>query len=457
MPSVKPTLSFTVELEGYGYLTIENITVSGIGPGNPSISPLQPPPLNQSVLGNAPSATAPSPNASDLAASTMSRGWGLGWCMSVYRALHQITAGGAAPTNILFECPSLDDSDINWGVTASADATTDPLKLIVNPFGTSRTGRKFAVGDYVIWNDPQGITDPVSGSTFTNYEIDQIIALKGNAWTLKRAGPGAAGGKFAQFGTIKQSHGGIGGSPLVIYRLIDKLFTVPFSGAPQPVKLLWDNMTVAVVVGTVAGADPVTVSLLPLAGGIGKNPIYTPTHPGLRTLTGNEYVIPMSAPLTVGAIADFWLPVTGPESIRSAFGKLSLAAVGGISQIWVIYRTPDLATAGLIDILNFPAGAVTSYDLTSNRPEMRRQMPYHDGWPPVSGIGFDYPPNILPACPTALLPNGDLDPAFGAAATVNVNTPILFEEGGSISYVCTHAPTGGGTSPGQVDVVTVQT
>lgn len=440
-------LVFDVKVESYGSLTIDNLAITGLQPQSPGTAPgLPQPPLNQVVLGGGPTGAGPNLTTAQQQEACISNPWGL-WFVNLVNRINQATGQQGSTVNLTFECPSIDDSDVAFFGSGTIDATTDPVTFTAATMGTSIYGRALAVGDYILWDDPI----QVGGNSM--YEIDQVTAIAGLKITLQRSAKGMAGSAAAQFGTKKFGH-----SSRIFFPLLDKFFHAEWDGTPAPLELPWYNKTVAAVVATLPGLPtPTLVLLFPPAPGSG-NPVYTPTYPGLRTLVGNMYCIPMGAALTVGAIADFWLPVTGPESIRSVFGKLSVAGLGGISQIYVLYRTPDFSAAGLIDILNFAAGAVTSYDLTSNRPDQRRQMPYHDGWPPLAAIGLDYPPTLLPTAVSALLPNGDINPAYGAAPGISTGPgSVVFQEGGAISFVCTKAPTGGGTSPGQVDVVTVQT
>ena len=427
-------LQFDVELEAYGCLTIDNLAITGLqasgaAPGLPQ------PPLNQAMLGSPPTSTATPLDGSGQSAVCTSTPWGM-WFVQL---VNRVNSLGLGTVPILLECPSVDEDDLGWGGGGTIDATTDPVTFDVTIFGTSRYGRKFSVGDYILWDDPT-----TSGQNFV-YEIDQITAISGTKFTLAR---GSAGGQAAQFGSLKFAH-----STKVFFRLIDKFFTLNWNGVQTTFELGWYNKCVCAVVATMPGIKvPTLVNLFPLnSTAPGINLTTTPPCPGLRTLIGNEYAIGMSAPLSVGAIADNWLQITGPESIRSVFVSLATAPTGGPAQIIVIYRSPDKTAAGVIDILNVPPGAYGNYDLTLNRPDQRRQMPYHDGWPPTTGVGEDWPPNVLPGAPGALLASGNIDPSYTGATS---GSGILFEEGGWWSYICTLAGT---TIPGQVDAVTLQT
>jgi hypothetical protein len=486
-------LSFNVVLEDYGFLTIDDFIVTGLG-GNNSIQTVQPPPLNQPMLGTQPTSTAPPVTPPAAAAGTPSTGWGTGWFMSVYRAIHQLTAGGSASQTVSFECPSLDDADMNWGAYASIDGTTDPVTVTAQTFGASLYGRQFAVGDYVLWNDPKFI------SGVAVYEIDQITAVKflGPAtmqFTLKRAGLAPVGTTAvpgqAQFGSPMFAHSNVN-----FYRMIDALFVCNWNGAnnsPQTFKLPWANMTVAAVVATMANLAPVTQSLFPqmflqfatppppsppppfptvgsilsVAPIVPKatgnqtlqqaplNPQNTPPCPGLRTLRGNQYFNTQGEAMALGLAGDYWLPITGPESIRSVFGQLSVVSNTTGIQIAVLYKSADGTQCGLIDMLSWEVGEQYSYGelMGGNRPDQRRQMPYHNGWTPTNQGQLDYPPGILPSALGALDANGNIVSTWRGA--VDPSTPVPFLEGGWWSFVVIACPTA--TPLPQVEVIVLQT
>lgn len=447
------SLSFDVKVEAYGALTIDNLMLTGL-PSGASRS-LSNPPLTQAVLGNPPTGggvVTPQDQASGAQTNqpntpaqqqglTISRPYGL-WFLQVQNILNQLGAvNGVIP--ISFECPSLDDSDMDWGATATVDATSDPVQVTVETWGKSIYGRKFAVGDYIVWNDPKS-----SGNNFL-YEINKITAIAGNSFTLQRAPVGSSGGSSAQFGSMKFAHANKN-----FFRCIDKFFVVNWNGVTGTYELPWYNKCVLAVNATMTGLSaPVLVNLAPLnssAPNVGQTT--TPPCPGLRTLTGSEYGITLSGVLSVGAIADAWLPITGPESIRSAFGKLSIAPIGSPATVALIYRTPDGSAAGLIEMVTWAPGSYYSYDIGANRPDQRRQMPYHDGWTPTNQSGLDYPPTLLPQAINALLPSGELNPAY--TGTVNPAGLIPFLEGGWWSFICIAC---GSTTPGTVEVVALQT
>jgi hypothetical protein len=228
---------FAVRIGIPGSLTIEVQAVPAI---SSNAIPNLYPPLNQSVLvqdtGN--SATA-STSKLALAKSLISKAWGQGWANTVSQRLAAL--GGNSDYQLLtFECPSLDTTDMAWGATGSIDGVTDPVQVTAPLFGASIYGRQFAVGDYVLWNDPALVNGVYQ------YEIDQITAVKGSNFTLARQSAGSIGG--AKFGSVKAPH-----SNIQFLQLIDKTFDVLWAGEWQVYKFLWDNMIVSAVSATTIG------------------------------------------------------------------------------------------------------------------------------------------------------------------------------------------------------------
>ena len=172
-------------------------------------------------------------------ASIVSTPWGQGWATPMTQRL--IALGGNSRKQILtFECPSLDTTDMAWGARGSIDGTTDPAQVTATLFGTSIYGRKFAVGDYILWND----SSVVNG--VYQYEVDQITAVSGSIFTLARRDPNGGGG--ARFGSVKAAHANI-----QFFKLIDKTFDVLWQGEWQVFKFLWDDMIVAAVSANTVG------------------------------------------------------------------------------------------------------------------------------------------------------------------------------------------------------------
>ncbi len=211
------SLSFQVRIGIPGCLTIEVDAAQGIIQTQPFLNPQ----LNQPITDQ-----------------LISKAWGQGWATPMTKRL--IALGGNTKYQLLnFECPSLDLTDNAWGAQGSIDATSDPASIMAPIFGTSNFGRSFAVGDYILWDDPRIV------SGVYQYEIDQITAVSGSNFTLLRRGNNASG---AQFGSVKAAH-----TNIKFYRLIDKVFQVLWAGEWQVFKFEWDNMIVAAVSATTEG------------------------------------------------------------------------------------------------------------------------------------------------------------------------------------------------------------
>lgn len=212
-------------------------------------------PLSQALLGSGPTGTATG-DAAQPAAGFIANAWGKGWATPLTQ--RAIALGGNTKYQLLeLLCPSLDVTDMAWGMTGSIDATSDPASITAVPFGTgSIYGRTFQEGDYVLWDDPS-----VADGKY-QYEIDQIVTVRGNNFTFARnggtSGGGTAGG--AQFGSVKAAHAACN-----FYRLVGKVFTVLWAGEEQTFKFLWDNMIVAAISATTPGLDsPTVLNLFPV-------------------------------------------------------------------------------------------------------------------------------------------------------------------------------------------------
>ncbi len=223
-------LQFAVRIGIPGCLTIEiQALPSLINSKPPNLTPQ----LNAAVLGSAFGAIANTPD------QLFSKTWGQGFMTPVSQRL--IALGGNTSKQLLtFECPSLDTTDMAWGAQGSIDGTTDPAQVTAPLFGASIYGRTFAPGDYILWNDPSIV------NSVYQYEIDQIVSVKGSVFTLARRDPN--GGSGAQFGSVLAPHANI-----QFFKLIDKTFDVLWQGEWQVYQFLWANMIVAAVSANTVG------------------------------------------------------------------------------------------------------------------------------------------------------------------------------------------------------------
>jgi hypothetical protein len=411
------TLSFTVNRLGdYALLQLENVLLSsgaqtGGGGAAQQLAPLPPPPLNEDMVGTPSTATTPkvislsrlrtwfdeltrkmNQNASFVdalqpapldeliqsisagsqtasgvgqAGSTPRAAW-RGWFLQLVNRLNTLIpstgSNGNASAQVNFEAPSLDEMDIGWYALAGAIGVNDPVTISPTIISTSRYSRQFAVGDFVIWNDPK-----VAGNQY-GYEIMQITAMDGGQWTLARHSPGAAP-NVSWFGTPTVPHA----AGLKVYRLIDKQWnvTIPFAD-PQVLKLPWDNMDVIAVVGTPAGGNSVLINLTP-------TPPAVPT-PGFRTLSGSEYLVTMSGALTTGQVADYRVQISDWHSLRQLLGRLNTNPTGASpTVIALVYIAPNSQQAALVTTLTIAPHSRLTYQQVATGS----RFPFDIGaWPP---------------------------------------------------------------------------
>ena len=240
-------LSFTVRAGTPalpGTLTIDIAAIPQVIQSKP---PVIYPQLREPVLGQPPTATAPS-NLGDQG-QVMSRAWGQNWAVPVTNRLNAL--GGATNLQLLqFEAPSLDTTDMLWFATGSIDALADPVTITAPVTGTSIYGRDFAVGDYIIWDDPTLVNGRYQ------YEIDRITLVNGQVFTLSRSQTGQKVGAY--FGTVKAAHTGN------FYRMLDPTFNVLWDGSPQVFKFWWEQMIVSAVQAITVNANPALVNLIPV-------------------------------------------------------------------------------------------------------------------------------------------------------------------------------------------------
>ena len=335
-------------------------------------------------------------------------------------------------------------------VTNSGYGLVPPLSVAVTGGGGSDaavsadTGRQWAIGDFILWNDP---TIP-SGGNYYQYEIDQITDITFSSSTsasfkLARNPSGAPSGQ-AQYGSLLAAH-----TSKNFYRLINKgwILDIPESLGPQVVMLPWPNMTVAAVeIGQQGNNTPSLVNLAPLPylpGTSTPNPRVTPAYPGMRTMNGAAYcTLGISGNLSVGATSVARISAQAWESIRCVYAKVLTAPTGATSfngddnaavVIYVCYISPS-GTVGLIDTLVIDTGNFQSYP-TTNVPDAR-QMPYH-AYFPRSAPFYDWPPDWLPTCAGALTTGGLLQlgtpPALPNAPSGS--NSVQFSPDGAIDFI----------------------
>lgn len=360
--------------------------------------------------------------------------------------------------------PSLDETDPMW-VLAEIDGTSDPAEVTLHRADSfpGRFGSDFAVGDFILWNDPS--MNSVTHSP--NYEINQIIQIS-PMFMVKRRGDGAPDGE-AMFGSRKVAHS------RRIFKLIPRIFSqairqntfgtlapATVSGLPEKWEYAWANKCVAAVMSQPVGElGPGATQLVNCAQ---KNLVQNnePRCPGLRTQNGAAYHLGATGDLAVGTVADFRVTVQSWESIRCVYGMLKTKSTGAtdgvtikVHVVWIgqtpIFEHPDdpmdraQRPVYLIDTITFGESQSSFGTDPANAPAAR-QMPYHaDGWGSA-----DWPPNVLGLCADGLDEDGKLQ----LPISPNYASLAQFAPDGEIDFII---ETVGSTAPGTDLVITVQT
>ncbi len=245
-----PSLSFAVRAGVPALPGTLSIEIEAIPQFFQSKNPVIYPPLREPMLGQPNTQTAPPGRPQDVS-QLVSRAWGVNWATPVTNRLNAL--GGATNFQLLgFEAPSLDTTDMGWYATGSIDGITDPITITAPITGTSIYGRKFAVGDYIIWDDPA-----IVGNKY-QYEIDRITVVNGQVFSLSRSQQGQPAG-LSYFGAVRSAHSGV-----KFYRMLDPTFNVLWDGTKQVYQFLWGNMIVSAVQATTFGADLALVNLFPI-------------------------------------------------------------------------------------------------------------------------------------------------------------------------------------------------
>lgn len=474
--STTPQLVFQIRPEAYATLTLEAFQSLTPQASNAGIlltdPPIPQPVLDADQLGN------PS-DVAELLSTTRSARFSRPW-LQWFWLLKRFLSQSSVSNDLSILAPSVDETDDQWFGTGTIGASTDPVTfnatltgltrfgvqvnggtgytngdaltvassngqgrpakgtavvvagvivgftltvqgynlraplVVTGGTGTNATatlGRQWAVGDFILWNDPTIVSGAFS------YEIDQITGITAIddthfTCTLARHADGAATG-FAQYGSKLNAHASAN-----FYRLINKEFfsTLDVAAGPQLLRFLWDNMCVAALQISGAGAS----LLQNLAPPINATR-YTPPSPGLRTMSGAAYIsLRVDGQLVPGANTNKADAGQAWETVRAAYAKVDTAPVGASS-----YTGPNGTTdanaalivylcwvtlagvARLIDILVIDSGQFTSFAST-NAPD-GRQMPYLG----FSNKAVQWPPNMLPLCTSAFDANGNLTATMG--------------------------------------------
>lgn len=435
MAQTSAQLSLSVQKIGnYSYLTLEGLGLFGkqssAAPGFP------PPPLTTPMQGAAPSGSATSKSLQEQANLLATPVW-RNWFQQLWTRVNVTVPLGVSA---IIEAPSIDETDVDWyAMLTGPVGTSDPLTFQPNfsPF-QSRYGRKFAVGDYVLFNDFSSYIG-TDGVPSYGFEIAQITAISGGVWTLTRSNANttppsfvpSSGFSTACFGTPLIPHTPPSGGFIAIYRLIDKFWSVavPQINTPQVVKLPWDNMCVVAVLATVPGVTPV---LLPLTAALPG-----PAIPGFRTLSGAEYTLGAPGAVALGTTSILRLSVAGWHSIRNVFFEMDGAAPNGATAIALAYIRPDRQAAYLLGKYVIPTNARVGYavgqsNVTFPVIQQNTRFPAQATWPPHAN---------LPLMVNGLDGNGVLKNGF----TLDPTQPMTMQEDGELDFIVTANPSTPGT------------
>lgn len=356
--------------------------------------------------------------------------------------------------------PFVDETETSklWlASTGSIDGTSTAV-TISSPIGTHTGTNTFAVGDFVVFDDPaqDAVNNIVVGTDTTNirsYEVDQITALSTNtdgdvtSVTLQRKAEGTATAYFKSFMSAHE--------PLIkFYKAHLAYFAVPtditaISGTTM-VKDQAVDLPSACVVAVAAACDDngsigtwkqINASQLAYPFLPGENPA-----PGYRTCNGAEYLIPLTGLFSAGQSSPVRLWVGENASIRDVVANVTIAPTGttnifdGIlgpmsnvtTVVYVLYVEPlqENSTNGarrvaVLEQLAFRNGEFSSFNSTT-LPAGRR-IPYLLKWPtlqmPVVGTLNSLYDSNLGSFQIGILPlvaNGDY---------------IYYQEGGELDAI----------------------
>jgi hypothetical protein len=309
---------------------------------------------------------------------------------------------------------SVDETDPGFQIVLTMDGTT--AKPTVTPIipgfpfapATSRLGKVFTEGMYLVANDPKKFI--IGGVAVYVYEIVKLSKkLLSGDWVIERTPAGAPTGD-AQFGSKMSAHANVVFFPLTLDpRIFPRMnwpdFTEvnPGVALQQREEFAYPNKCVSVVMMQAEGEfglTPVYTQNLAIVSALTDLIKRPPLPPGLRTLNGNQYDMTVSGILTAGQNADVPIRVAGWEGVRCAIADLLTAGSGEVI-VDLCYVTPDLKDIGLVETFDFNAGDLVPGGQAFPGPQ-GRDIPYHlAGWIstilPAAPVGQqDWPMNLFP-------------------------------------------------------------
>lgn len=239
-------------------------------------------------------------------------------------------------------------------VTPNASRTTPPETL------------DFAVGDYILINDPD------------NQEIALITAIAGNQWTIQRYWPGVAADQSIFLFKRVAHEAGVKAYKIQLTKRTWDCSTGSYddvtdtTAVPGRFDADLPNATVCAIIAAVRsgyGYSPWTVY-----------PLRTAELPGVRTLHGGNYTITISGGLAIGERLVVPKRVQFPSSIRVAYAQVLIAPTGASVICTVDRSTDEGENWTAVATLTIADGEVTSFDPETAAPGDRR-VPYAGEWP----------------------------------------------------------------------------
>lgn len=251
-------------------------------------------------------------------------------------------------------------------------------------YGTTPTNH--AAGTKVVWYGPAEGLPPIV--PVRSYECCQLVSgATGSSWELKRAFDGVPPGQ-AHFNSFVTPHD----AGRRVYKLHEKHFTL---------KVRRDAVTIDSAgfrypdqFDMVLPAASAVAELVSLQNYHGYGPwkivntaaIFSdtdkdlPPAPGVRTLSGQAYLMPFPGEAEVRANAATPLLIQDNAPLRCVYAYVQEAPTGAPLRIRVKYRKGPSAEWLEIQELTIAAGELYSYQ-GDNTPAMRK-MPYGIDWPP---------------------------------------------------------------------------
>lgn len=416
------TVTFTPFMDIYGMLSLKDIRVSAWSDANSSgdVVPFVPlrTPLFKSRLD--PTSGAPTQDERNVrgvsqdarleAGANLTRTWVLFFEKIVELLRRVVSRSRRLHATVCFIDETVTDQV--WAEVQAVDAVTDPVIVanLIPPLlmrSTPATGlppypRNWAVGDYVVWNDP--VRSAVD-LTRWRYECGQITAIsETGVWTIRRHWPESTPGNRATFGSYMEAHAKVRLYRIEVahftYEIVENAFMVDSDGQLSGVPKRWDiTLPHAAVVAVYMAAE--NSSGIGPATEVNCSYPYTniisllPPAPGLRTHVGAAYWFEEPGTIALrtrpeGSTLNFYptLPIRIQDwaTIRTMYGFLGTPSSDltvRVKMLRAAERIPGVPLYGAqpwrdLEDLVWASGEISSADGgfgplgTGNPPNLRR-------------------------------------------------------------------------------------